>query len=194
MYCIYKITNKINNKTYIGQHKYSNINDGYMGSGKLLKKAIKKYGIENFNKEILVENINTREEIDELEINYILLEKNNGKAEYNITSGGEGFRGKHTEEAKKRIAKAFQGNTNGFKKGISSWNKGKHYKIKNTKNMHHEPWNKGLKGYRKGISKSEKQKQKMKETSLIASMKYKEYKLNGGILMWNDWRKIKTTD
>ena len=52
-YLIYKTTNLINGKIYIGSHRTTDINDSYMGSGKYLLYALKKYGIENFKKEIL---------------------------------------------------------------------------------------------------------------------------------------------
>jgi hypothetical protein len=52
-YYIYKITNLVNKKIYIGVHQTKNLNDEYFGSGMLLNRAIKKYGKEFFSREII---------------------------------------------------------------------------------------------------------------------------------------------
>ena len=131
MYYIYRITNKINGKTYIGQHKYKKLNDNYMGSGKLVRRAQKKYGMENFEKEILYSRIQYKETADDMEIFAITKERALGKAEYNIADGGTGGNlvegTRFSEEHKRRISEALKGHkvSEETKKKISEVNKGK---------------------------------------------------------------------
>lgn len=103
-YIIYKTTNLINGKFYIGKHKTKNIDDGYMGSGKLLKRAIKKYGVENFNTEV-IHNCKSEKEMNLLEK---ILVVPDAEINYNLCPGGHGGFGYINDRAM---------NTAGVKKG-----------------------------------------------------------------------------
>ena len=171
MYYIYRITNKVNNKTYIGQHKYKKLNDDYKGSGKLLWRAYRKYGLENFEKEILYSRIQYKETADAMERFAIAKERALGKAEYNIANGGQGgnlgeevnkkligknnhFYGKHhSEETRMKLSEAKKGKPSGrrgvhlseeHKRHISEGRKGK------------PAWNKGKKGVQQAWNKGQK--------------------------------------
>ena len=143
---IYKITNLLNNNIYIGQELQ--YHPDYFGSGLLIKRAIKKYGIKNFNKEI-IETCESRTELDDKEIYWISHYNSIAPNGYNICKGGNGgdtfsnnprkeqirqsmskryigknnpmYGRRHTQKAKKQISK----NKKGQRKGIPTWNKGK---------------------------------------------------------------------
>lgn len=108
---IYKITNTINNKIYIGLSTKSveeSIN--YLGSGEIQSRAIKKYGKEHFIKEILEDGISEWQLLSEREIYWInKYNSTDHSIGYNITKGGEGFRSNHTQEAKDKIRKFYKG-------------------------------------------------------------------------------------
>jgi len=90
---IYKTTNLINNKIYIGQTKQDK--QYYYGSGTLIKEAIKKYGKRNFKKEI-IEYVENENDLDDKEKNWINYYKsNNLDIGYNLESGGRNYTNHH---------------------------------------------------------------------------------------------------
>lgn len=108
---IYLITNQLNDKIYIGKHSTDNLNDGYMGSGILINKAIKKYGLENFTKEYLA-FCDNEDTLNYLERFYIRKYKAR-QVEYNLTDGGDGTLGSHwvlSEETRQKMGEAKRGN------------------------------------------------------------------------------------
>ena len=112
---IYKITNKLNGKVYIGQsididtrwRQHINAKDDM-----LIHKSIQKYGAENFSFEVLLEC--PAEMLNDWERDMIALYDCISPNGYNLTEGGGGC--KCSEETKKKMSKA--------KKGKPSWNKG----------------------------------------------------------------------
>ncbi len=88
-YTIYQITNLLDGKIYIGKHQTKKLDDGYMGSGKILKAAVKKYGIENFKKEILY-IFNTEVEMNTKEAELVNEEFVARDDTYNLCFGGHG--------------------------------------------------------------------------------------------------------
>lgn len=87
---IYITTNLINNKIYIGKHVANQYEpEKYIGSGKVLLRAIKKYGKDNFKNELLCE-CGSEEELNTQERYYIqCYNSTNPKIGYNISDGGE---------------------------------------------------------------------------------------------------------
>jgi len=157
---IYEITNLINGKTYIGQtvcsldkrwrgHKCSSKKSSYK-----LYRAIRKYGIKNFEIDLIKDDIETYDQLNYQETMFILL-TNSQKLGYNMTNGG---------------------NNGPLQKGRIPWNKGK---ITNPDRLRIEEskrngtfvrvptagWNKGLKIHSEEKKKiiSEQQKERMND-------------------------------
>ena len=86
---LYKTTNLINNKFYVGMHSTNNLNDGYLGSGKRLKYSISKYGVENFKIEYL-EFFEDRKTLIEREKNFVNEDLIKDPMCMNLSIGGEG--------------------------------------------------------------------------------------------------------
>lgn len=94
---IYKTTNLINKKYYIGMHSTSNMDDGYIGSGKKLWFSIKKYGKENFKCEIL-EILPDRKSLKKRERELVNEDLLKDKTCLNLRLGGEGGGGFFSKE------------------------------------------------------------------------------------------------
>lgn len=117
-YIIYRITNTINNKIYIGKHKCDILDDDYFGSGKRLWIAINKYGIDNFIFELLID-LHSEEEMDLLE-EYVVNEEFLKRDDvYNMSRGGKNpclygkdnpFYGKtHSDKFKQKMSTRLKG-------------------------------------------------------------------------------------
>lgn len=89
-FLIYKITNLINGRYYIGRHATTNINDNYMGSGVAIKNAIYKHGVENFKKEIIATTDNA-ESLWELEGEIVNESVVKDPKSYNMAYGGQSY-------------------------------------------------------------------------------------------------------
>lgn len=88
-YIIYETVNKINGQSYIGKHITDNPNDSYLGSGKYLKRAINKYGIENFEKRVL-HIFDNKEDMDKKEAELVDEAYLKFCKTYNLKQGGQG--------------------------------------------------------------------------------------------------------
>lgn len=117
---IYKVTNLVNGKVYIGQttntlrrrkqmHLYQINNNCYF------HKALNKYGEDNFKWEI-IDNANTLDELNEKEKYYIKYYNSFGSDGYNLTTGGENYT--VSESTKEKIRQArYNKNPGAFKIG-----------------------------------------------------------------------------
>lgn len=104
-YYLYRITNKLNHKIYIGCHQTTDLDDGYMGSGTYINRAYKLHGIENFVKEIIQFYSNSVEmfEAEAKIVNREFVKEDNN---YNLAEGGKGgFKGEDCYNSKERSRK-----------------------------------------------------------------------------------------
>jgi len=129
---VYLITNNVNGKIYIGKDESNSKKkyDNYYGSGKLIIRAIHKYGKNNFTKKILFETTD-KIELSTKEKYFIeLYQSQNIELGYNITKGGDGGQVQSNEElsivAKKLWEnEEYRNKQSVSRKGRSVWNAGK---------------------------------------------------------------------
>jgi hypothetical protein len=101
---IYKTTYKNSGKYYVGMHSTDNLNDGYIGSGKIIRYAIKRYGKDNFIFEI-IEFLPDRKSLIQREIEIVNKELLSDTNCVNIVEGGSGGIKWQTDEQRAYITK-----------------------------------------------------------------------------------------
>lgn len=175
---IYKTTNLINGKIYIGQHHASVFDAIYKGSGVRLHEAFGKYGWENFSVE-LIEECQSKKELDEREKFWIAkLNTRNRDIGYNLSEGGERGFALTEESYKKIVATRREHNT------ISGWKQSKEavakrhatiierYGCKSISGMqgkHQSEETKAkIRAANKGQKRTDEQKQRTSETTKLA--------------------------
>lgn len=88
-YTVYKVTHMESGKVYIGKHQTLNLDDGYMGSGKMIRSAVKKHGVEAFEKEVL-HVFETEAEMSAKEADLVNEDFCLRNDTYNLCPGGQG--------------------------------------------------------------------------------------------------------
>jgi hypothetical protein len=175
---IYETRNKINDKIYVGYHYTNDLNDSYLGSGKLIKISIKKYGKSNFERNILHIFLIKNEALEK-ELEIVNQEFVNREDTYNLKIGGEGGfdyinqKLKNDPEYKKSFyEKVSKGILKSYKEGKSKgW-----------------PCNKYRPSYWKGKSLSEIHKKKISENN---AMNLDKDLINNRINEYNEIEKIR---
>ena len=174
MWKVYKHTSP-SNKIYIGITSKENPNDrwkngkGYPKSQKLFYRAIEKYGWDNFEHEILFDNL-TEEEAKQKEIELIeFYNSSNKEYGYNLSNGGDAFfKGrKHTQETKNKISTVLK---------EKEFHKGKDNPMY------------GVPSKYKGVPRSEEVKRKL---SMIQKENYARNGLNKNLLNYIETQKKK---
>lgn len=110
IYTLYKTTCLLNDKIYIGIHRTKNPHDNYLGSGREIKRAIRKYGKINFKKEIL-EILPTEQAMYDREKEIVTSEFVLREDNYNVALGGWGRPKmvKKSDAFKKKVGLAHKG-------------------------------------------------------------------------------------
>ena len=154
---VYIITNIINEKQYVGDHSTNNLDDGYLGSGSVLKKSFKKYGKENFKKEIL-EFFNSKEESYSAQEKYINHFNTLVPLGYNISpKGGYGIPDSMlNEETKRKIGLAHKGKKSEYL-GV--------FNTENKKGRSYEDQLISIYGIKEGIKRAKLYKEKIRNNT-----------------------------
>lgn len=203
IYFVYKTTNMVNNKTYIGIHQTEDEGDNYLGSGLALKRAVKKYGKENFTREIISYH-KSFDELLEVESEIVNEDWIRDKSNYNMKTGGQSA-GILSDESKLKISETLKDKyksgellpryvvpyiaTNEQKKRISETLK-KRYENQEHHLIGVKPWNKGKVGvqvpWNKGVSTGPMSDEQKKEISESLKERFKIHKHPSiGLEPWN---------